>query len=298
MNNKEKDENLISIIVNCYNGEKFLKTCIQSILQQTYRNFEIIFWDNKSTDHSKKILKNFSDNRIHYFEAEKFTKLYEARNLAIKKAKGQYIAFLDVDDWWLPEKLEKQIILFQKDNSLKMVYSNFYVVDDKYKKKKYFSKALLPSGRITQNLLKNYQIGILSVLIKKEIFDEILFRTDLDIIGDYDFFLKLSTKYEIKCVQEPLAFVRLHSSNLSTLKIEQSILELSEWISKNIQDEKYRDCDFSGASIFLQCLKIKKNIINRKLLNAFKEIFKKPLSLRKLKFIRYIFLPASRLSKT
>ncbi len=298
MNNKEKDENLISVIVNCYNGEKFLKTCIESILQQTYRNLEIIFWDNKSTDNSKKILKNFSDNRIHYFEAEKFTKLYEARNLAIKKAKGQYIAFLDVDDWWLPEKLEKQITLFQKDNSLKMVYSNFYVADDKQKKKKYFSKALLPSGRITQNLLKNYQIGILSVLIKKEIFDEILFRTDLDIIGDYDFFLKLSTKYEIKCVQEPLAFVRLHSSNLSTLKIEQFILELSEWISKNIHDEKYRDYDFSGASIFLQCLKIKKNIINRKLLDAFKEIFKKPLSLRKFKFIRYIFLPVSRLSKT
>ena len=69
-------------------------------------------------------------------------------------------------------------------------------------------------------------------------------------------------------------------------------------VYKNIQDEKYRDYDFSGASIFLQCLKIKKNIINRKLLDAFKEIFKKPLSLRKLKFIRYIFLPASRLSKT
>ncbi len=140
MNNIDKDQSLISVIVNCYNGEKFLKTCIESILQQTYRNLEIIFWDNKSTDNSKKILENFSDNRIHYFKAEKFTKLYEARNLAIKKAKGKYIAFLDVDDWWLPEKLEKQIILFQKDNSLKMVYSNFYVVDDKYKKKNIFQK--------------------------------------------------------------------------------------------------------------------------------------------------------------
>ena len=132
--------NLISVIVNCHNGEKFINRCIESILIQTYNNFEIIFLDNMSTDGTEEIIKKISDKRIKYFKTEKFLKLYEARNLAIKKAKGQYIAFLDVDDWWLPEKLEKQIILFQKDNSLKMVYSNFYVVDDKYKKKNIFQK--------------------------------------------------------------------------------------------------------------------------------------------------------------
>ena len=128
---KSKNTPLVSIVINIFNGERYIEEALKTVFKQTYKNWEVIFWDNKSTDQSKKILKNFSDNRIHYFEAEKFTKLYEARNLAIKKAKGQYIAFLDVDDWWLPEKLEKQIILFQKDKTLKMVYSNFYVVDDK-----------------------------------------------------------------------------------------------------------------------------------------------------------------------
>ena len=79
----------VSIIINCYNGENFLKQCIQSVINQTYKNWEIIFWDNLSTDNSKKILKNFKDKRIKYFKTKKFTKLYEARNLAIKKSGGK-----------------------------------------------------------------------------------------------------------------------------------------------------------------------------------------------------------------
>jgi glycosyltransferase involved in cell wall biosynthesis len=298
MNSQNKNNHLISVIVNCYNGEKFLKDCIESILKQTYSNWEIIFWDNMSEDNSKKILESFKDERIRYFKTEKFTKLYEARNLAIKKARGEYIAFLDVDDWWLPTKLEEQINIFKKNNTLNMVYSNFYVFDDKYKKKKYFSKKPLPTGRITQKLLKNYQIGILSVMIKKEVFDKNSFGADFDIIGDYDFFLNLSTTQEIECVQEPLAVVRIHGFNLSTLKIDQFILELSSWIKSNKEHNTYKKYDLSGVSTFLQCLKIKKYIIERKLFNAIKEIFKKPLSLRKLKFIRYLFLPVNRLIKS
>ena len=123
MNSQNKNNHLISVIVNCYNGEKFLKDCIESILKQTYNNWEIIFWDNMSQDNSKKILESFKDERIRYFKTEKFTKLYEARNLAIKKARGDYITFLDVDDWWLPKKLEAQINIFKKDNTISMVYS-------------------------------------------------------------------------------------------------------------------------------------------------------------------------------
>jgi len=291
-----KSKNLSIIIVN-YNGEKFLKNCIESIIQQTYSNWEIIFWDNISTDNSKKIIDSFSDDRIHYFKAKKFTKLYEARNFAIEKAKGEYITFLDVDDWWLPKKLEKQINLFKKNNYINMIYSNFYVFENKSKKKKYFLKSLLPEGHITQKLLKNYQIGILSVMVKSKIFNNFLFRTDFDIIGDFDFFLKLSTSGEIKCIQEPLAVHRLHGSNLSTLKIDQFILELSSWIEANKDHQLYKKYDFSGVSLFLQCLKIKKHILERSLLDAVKEIFKGPLSVRKLKFIRFLFLPVSSLSK-
>ena len=91
---------LVSIIMNCRNGEKYLKQSIKSILCQSFHNWELIFWDNKSIDNSKKILFTFKDKRIKYFYSNKNIKLYEARNKAIKKASGKYITFLDVDDFW------------------------------------------------------------------------------------------------------------------------------------------------------------------------------------------------------
>ena len=90
----------ISVIVNCFNGEKYLDKCLQSIINQKYKNFEIIFFDNCSTDNSINIVKNFKDNRIKLFSSQTKLNLYQARNEAIKNASGELIAFLDVDDWW------------------------------------------------------------------------------------------------------------------------------------------------------------------------------------------------------
>ena len=87
-----KNKPLVSIIMNCYNGEKFLKESIQSVISQKYKNWELIFWDNKSTDRSAEILKSFKDKRISIINQKK--KLYiRARNLALAKTKGKFIAF-------------------------------------------------------------------------------------------------------------------------------------------------------------------------------------------------------------
>mgnify|MGYP001462850897 CR=1 FL=1 len=102
---------LISIIINCRNGSKFLKKCLQSVFSQSYKNWEIVFFDNNSTDDSLNIVKSFKDKRIRIFSNKKklFLKLYDARNVAIKKSLGKYITFIDVDDIWKKNKLEKQI---------------------------------------------------------------------------------------------------------------------------------------------------------------------------------------------
>ena len=78
---------LVSVIINCHNGEKFLNKSIQSVINQTYNNWEIIFWNNKSTDKSEQIVRSFKDRRIKYFKSNKFQRLYKTRNLAIKKSK-------------------------------------------------------------------------------------------------------------------------------------------------------------------------------------------------------------------
>ena len=101
-------KHLISVIVNCHNGEKYLEKCITSIINQKYKHFEIIFFDNFSSDNSKKILDNFKDKRIKYFYSGIKFPLYKARNEAIKKTSGSLIAFLDVDDWWDEEYLSSR----------------------------------------------------------------------------------------------------------------------------------------------------------------------------------------------
>ena len=123
---KDSAEPLVSILMNCYNGEKFLREAIGSVLAQTYSNWEVIFWDNQSTDQSAEIFKDYKDKRLKYFYSPKHTLLYDARNLAFEKSRGNYIAFLDVDDYWEESKLERQMNVFKSDSNVAMVYCNFF----------------------------------------------------------------------------------------------------------------------------------------------------------------------------
>ena len=106
----------VSVIVNCHDGQKYLKECISSILNQQYQNFEIIFYDNFSADLSKEIITGFEDERIKYFYSNKKLSLYQARNEALANASGTIIAFLDVDDWWDKNYLSSRVSLFNDDN--------------------------------------------------------------------------------------------------------------------------------------------------------------------------------------
>ena len=224
---------LVSVIMNCHNGDQYLKKSIESLINQTYKNWELIFWNNSSYDKSKKILKSFKDKRIKYFENSKLLTLYEARNLAVKKTKGKYICFLDTDDWWLKSKLKRQLEKFSSNKNLKFTYSNYFKYHEKLKLKEIRYKNKLPSGKITQNLLNHNSIGILTVMLKKEIFKNYKFNNRYNIIGDFDLFLKLSLKLKIDIIQEPLAYYRSHSSNFSKLKLSLYNSEMKEWIESN-----------------------------------------------------------------
>ena len=225
---------LVSIIMNCHNGEKFLKQSLKSVLTQSYKNWELIFWDNCSTDNSRKILNYYKDKRIFYYKSKQFLNLYHARKIAINKAHGKYICFLDVDDYWSKEKLKKQINFFSKNDDYKILYTNYYI-KDQYKKKiriRYKNKSL-PEGNITQKLLDDYVIGILTVMVDRKIFKFFKFQKKYNIIGDFDFMIKSSIKFKIGCLQQPLAYYRMHDSNFSNNKIKLYIEELKFWIKEN-----------------------------------------------------------------
>ena len=251
------EDKLVSIIMNCHNGEKFLHESLNSILNQTYKNWEIIFFDNDSNDNSKKILEKFNDKRIKYFNTAKLLDLYKARNLAVEKCSGHYISFLDTDDLWTPDKLEKQINFIKENPEFKIVYSNYYVLENKKNKKFVKHKMQLPSGKITKELLESYSLGIATVLLEKSIFKKFKFNDIYNIIGDFDFFIKLSQKFKIGSIQEPLAFYRLHENNFSVKRSNLYIEELEQWIISNKKRFLTYQFSLSKQKILLIKLKIK-----------------------------------------
>jgi glycosyltransferase involved in cell wall biosynthesis len=262
--NLNKKLPLVSVVMNCHNGEAFLRESIKSLISQTYKKWELIFWDNNSTDKSEKILKEFNDERIKYFKSDSYLKLYHARNLAINQTEGDFVTFLDSDDLWNSKKLETQLKICEKNKNIKFIYSNFFILKQGSNKIFKRSNKKLPSGEITQLLLNNYNIGLLTVMIKKDIFNHDKFDERYEIAGDFDFFIKLSQKFKFDCIQEPLATCRVHGSNLSLKRIDIYIKELEYWI--DINHKKFIKLGYSltRQKIFLLKLKIKsffKNLI-------------------------------------
>jgi len=194
---------LVSIVVNCYNGEKYLKKTLESIQGQKYKNWELIFWDNQSLDNSKKVFDSFKESRFRYYYSDKHTTLYEARNLACKKCSGKYIAFLDCDDWWYNNFLTARKLFFD-DEKYKFSYSNCHLYFEKSNKYELHSKTHLPSGKIYDSLSKNYQVRISSVIIRKNSLEEInFFDPKFNIIGDFDAVMKVCKTGEAHSIQEP-----------------------------------------------------------------------------------------------
>ena len=254
---------LVSIIMNCYNGEKYLRKSIKSILKQSYKNWELIFFDNKSSDSSKKIFFEFKDKRFKYFYSNKNLKLYRARNEAIKKSKGYFVSFLDTDDLWHKDKLKDQINFFQRNKNIKICYTNFYYLK---KEKKFLSNKKIKNKKVTstQKLLDNYDVGILTVMLKKYLFKKHKFKDNFEIIGDFDLFLTLSLKYELGYLKKSLATYRMHENNLSIRKLGTHINELQNWIKKKKLEKKYNDLSFKRQEFNLKILKIKKLLLKNR----------------------------------
>lgn len=230
----EEKKGLVSIILNCYNGEKYLHESIGSVLKQKYNNWELIFWDNHSSDNSKKIFHSFKSEKLKYFYSDKHTTLYEARNLAEKKCKGEFIAFIDADDIWEENKLKKQITLFE-NKRVGVVYGNLWIYNERAKKKKIFSQRKLLSGSIFDKIFSDYRVGIITSVIRRNILikNYLSFNPKYNHIGDFDLFVNLSKICEFGAIQEPVATYRIHGENLSLKNSTQEIMELKYWFEIN-----------------------------------------------------------------
>ena len=196
----EKKSSKVSIIINCFNGQKYLRNCIDSVLNQSFKNWEIIFWDNRSTDKSYEIIKSYKDKRIKYFKAKNHTLLYKARNLALKKTNGKFITFLDVDDFWDKDNLKIKVKSL-KNTKCSFAYSNFILFNEITNKYKNINIKHNNENQLEQ-ILKSYNIGFLTTIFKKEIFHDFKFNPEYHIIGDFDFILRVLTKYKLLFIED------------------------------------------------------------------------------------------------
>ena len=237
----------VSIVMNCYNCDCYLKEAIDSVLSQTYNNWEIIFWDNQSRDNSAEIVKRYSDSRIKYFYSLNHTVLGEARNLAVEKATGEWICFLDCDDIWMIDKLEKQIDVVVEKKSVGFVYGKMkFLVEEtgdrtfmaKSIKKKVYPYRELPSGNIFNELLYDCFIPLPSALFKRSTYWEVGgIDSSLKVAEDYDLFLKIAKIENVAVMKNVSCLYRVHGNNLSHSNTKRTFEESIDLVRKYLPNE-------------------------------------------------------------
>lgn len=241
--NDENSKPLVSIIVNCYNGETYINSCLKSILNQTYDNWEIIFWDNASNDKSADIFKSYNDERFRYFRSKNNVTLGQARAWAVEKCSGEYITFLDIDDQWFPTKTELQIKNIKKTGAV-FSYGGTIEIDEETKKE----RIKLPkyrSGYVFADNLKQFEINVpTSMISRKALIDKKLnFDPEIQASEEYCLFMQFIYNEKVCVINKPIAKYLIRKKSLTDKAISRWSFErlyTLEKIIKNYPEAKLR----------------------------------------------------------
>ena len=207
----------VSIILPTYNRAHTLKKAIDSVLNQTYEDFELIIVDDGSTDNTYNLIKSINDHRIIYVKHEKNKGAAAARNTGIRLAKGRYIAFQDSDDEWYLQKLEKQIKIIESNKQTDIVYSSFFLIKNGqkllYPRKKNFKL----EGNLRKTFSRHNVVALPTVLIKKECIQKAgLFDERFPRFQDWEFFFRLSKYCNFKFIDEPLVIAHVQNDGITS----------------------------------------------------------------------------------
>lgn len=202
---------LVSIIMPSWNTGKFISESIKSVIAQTYENWELLIVDDCSTDDTDDVVNSFNDTRIRYFKNDKNIGAALTRNKAIREARGDWIAFLDSDDLWSPEKLEKQI-KFMNDNGYVFSYHDFVKIDEN---SKLLNVYVSGPDVVTKKKMYNYGYpGCLTFMYNVKAMGLIQIK-DIKKNNDYAILLKLCKKANCYRLNESLAFYRVRKKSIS-----------------------------------------------------------------------------------
>ena len=200
------EEPTVSVVIPTYNREHLIGKSIQSVLDQTYKDFEIIVVDDGSSDNTKEVIKSFADARIRYVRHQQNKGGNAARNTGIELSRGEYIAFQDSDDEWLPEKLEKQMKVFGSALAdVGVVYTRYWKIENDEKIDTQFSWVKQKEGNIHKELLKGNFVTTSSMVVRKECFEKAgVFDERLPRAQEWELVIRFSKYYNFECIDEPL----------------------------------------------------------------------------------------------
>ena len=204
-------DGLVSIIMPSYNTGRFIGDSIQSVINQTYSNWELLIVDDCSTDSTEEVVRSFRDDRIRYFRNEENAGAALSRNRALRQARGEWIAFLDSDDLWTPEKLEKQIGFMQK-NGYVFSYHDYEKIDEDAKPLNIY---VTGPDVVTKRRMYNYGYpGCLTFMYSAKEIGLVQIR-DIRKNNDYAILLKLCKKADCHLLPENLAKYRIRAKSIS-----------------------------------------------------------------------------------
>lgn len=296
---------MISVIIPTYNSDKYICEAIDSVLCQTYTEYEIVIIDDGSTDDTKRIIEDRYPT-VRYFYVEN-KGVASARNYGISMAQGDLIAFLDADDRWLPDKLEKQAILFHNCNELGLVFTENYVFDEhgitKYRLNK---RERLMHGNIVRNIFLNSYVVTSTVMVRRSVFDAVgLFEEGLAVAEDDNMWMRIGMRYGVKLLDEPLVLYHMTEGSLSRTSVNISLgvrkhieiiknkyLDIYKCLGKSAMRRKYSDLLFDEAyHVFSQ------NKYHEARSNFIKSYVYYPFKLKSLLYLTSTYLPSWTIEK-
>lgn len=206
----------VSVVIPAYNSAAFLRQAIDSVLDQTYSDLEIIVIDDGSSDDTEAVARSFGD-RVSCFRQQN-RGVSAARNHGIKLARGQYLAFLDADDLWAPQKLAEQIPLFDQDAEIGLVYSDWGVVsEDGESQASFHSSRPAASGYVFDELVRTGFILTSGTVVRRSCLADVgYFDETLSIAQDYDLWLRICYRWKVAVVNKALVTKRCWDGSLSS----------------------------------------------------------------------------------
>jgi glycosyltransferase involved in cell wall biosynthesis len=222
----------VSVNLCCYNSEKYLEETLQSIFVQTYKEWELVVINDGSTDSTEKIIqKHIYDGWPIVYHYQENKGLGYARNVALSLSSGDYVAFIDHDDMWMPAKLQRQVESFNNMPEIDFSYSNYFILNERTRHVSLRKRQ--PEGAVFGEFLRHYPVAVLTVMVRKKALLDlgVLFNNDYHLSEEFELFMRLLFRSKAQYIHEPLACYRIHREMGSLKFIDQWPIEMEQIIT-------------------------------------------------------------------